>query len=97
MHALEVLHDDVVRRDVHLRAGRVAGRDAERAGPGRAGHGELRRAVHVHVVVRVDFLQVGHGPARGHDAGEGCRQLTTGGDGGWSAGGNVRKDSGRDL
>ena len=81
MHALEVLHDDVVRRDVHLRAGRVAGRHAERAvRAGRAGDGQLGRAVHVHVVVLADFLEVRHGPARGHRAGEGerCRHRSAG-------------------
>ena len=68
-HALEVFHDDVVRRDVHLRAGRVAAvLEAERSRRGDPGRRELRRAVHVDVVVVVRVREVRHGPAGGDGA-----------------------------
>ena len=66
MYALEVLHDDMVRRDMHLWARRVAGGDAEGRRVGRARRSELRGAVHVDVVVAVDLFQMGDAPTRGH-------------------------------
>ena len=68
-HALKVLHDDLVRRDVHLRARRVARvvlrREPERGGRGEARRRQLRRAVHVDVVVVVEVRERGHGAAGG--------------------------------